>query len=572
VQKEEPAPQQNSKNLLEKVKNFYFAQKAQKKSSDSTQNLVEDYPQFNKGIIQKLPNNETVISYPVYNKISYVYSDRIGYVKRYVVKLDARDSIVETKTFQMIGNKEFLGQNKDNIPAKYYQGTMPTQNFLVILSNTNNTQDTTHIKYPNLIFSTNAINRVGPCINKPEGYVIDFKTCLITYYYRDCADGQIKSTTMQSENACNFDGGSILYPSIPYLPMPPFGAGMGDDGLPIFYENPNCQNNTKPEINPYETSCQDVPLNGCNGSLNDNTCPTGDCCGEMIKKKIRFTKDFNNHPLLPCVYEKLSKIQEFNDLLETFEKSPKNRKRNLLFNISSKHLYTFIDSKISPPTSLASTVDIDVKIGTRQFSAAENQTDDGKFSQEGNVIKKPIYYAMDLVLAMFTANIRTVVRETIHEAFSEYTNGNIPFFLPLNNFINELDSNNNLVQENVGIRKKIASDLFNQKHIYFAPPDFNNDFQINANNQSIPYNLEYACMRLLLTPEYMNKMINILKEFDNNQNTDSIYKSILWHTLKHYPNEWSINISDSQKKFYVEAFETLLLDTNDRFPNNINCR
>ncbi len=292
VQKEEVAPNRSNGNLLEKVREHYFKRKGQNKSTLEEKN--QDYPQFEKGIIRTLPNQQTIISYPVYNKESYVYSERIGYVKRYVVRLDARDSVIETKTFEMIGNKEFLKTEKDNIPAQYYAGNMPTQKFIILISNKENPSDTTKLNYNNVISSSERC--------PAQGMSMDFIACILTITYI-CENGR---TTVRQTPLINVaagcdggggggSGGGHSGGTGPSGSNPPpsdgstnpwNGTGGGGGGGPagdIRRQDEDCTQPPKLPLDNHRVFCEDAPLNGCNGTLNDNT---GGGCEEETDANI----------------------------------------------------------------------------------------------------------------------------------------------------------------------------------------------------------------------------------------------------------------------------------------------
>jgi hypothetical protein len=125
-----PAPEAPLNPTIERIKAWYNPKIERLKGQKSTGTDIY-YPQWEQGLIHNLPNGEKVAVFPVMRERRILYFNT-GFVRKFVVKLNANDSIQSVKLLEMIGKKEYLRDNHNEVARRHYSRTAEGMPVVVI--------------------------------------------------------------------------------------------------------------------------------------------------------------------------------------------------------------------------------------------------------------------------------------------------------------------------------------------------------------------------------------------------------------------------------------------------------
>jgi hypothetical protein len=183
------------------------------------------HPQWGDGLLHTLNDGSQIAVFPIWREASVQYYD-IGYIRRLVIKLDADGEIISGKILEMVSSKEYLRVHKEDIPVRFYEGTLQNSDALAWESELDNSQKSKNIGkgscVPHTTFTTG-----------PDGCTV--------FVIQRCA-GVIQQAQI-FEGACTSGGGFGGPPPptggtpTPTDPSEPGGGGASppsDGGTPIY--------------------------------------------------------------------------------------------------------------------------------------------------------------------------------------------------------------------------------------------------------------------------------------------------------------------------------------------------
>jgi hypothetical protein len=208
---------------LAKIQAWYNPKIARLRGAKSTG--IDIYlPQWGDGKLHTLPNGEKVALFPVHREKNVQYFD-IGFVRRFAVRLDAQDNIKGVKLVEMIGNKAYLRQNKDEVAKRYYFQNM---------------QGTGSVAWEKDIRLT--LDKAEFCNEEVVSVSINQNSCTVTI--KTSCFGKISTATYMLTD-CGSGGGSAGGSSGSGGWFPPNDGGGGNGGgneYPVYDEDPPCTN------------------------------------------------------------------------------------------------------------------------------------------------------------------------------------------------------------------------------------------------------------------------------------------------------------------------------------------
>jgi len=102
------------------------------------------HPQWGDGLLHTLTDGSQIAVFPLWRETSVQYYD-IGYIRRLVIKLDADGEIISGKILEMVSSKEYLRVHKEDIPVRFYEGTLQNSDALAWESELDNSQKSKNI-------------------------------------------------------------------------------------------------------------------------------------------------------------------------------------------------------------------------------------------------------------------------------------------------------------------------------------------------------------------------------------------------------------------------------------------
>ena len=126
-----PQTQLPQKVQLDKVKGFYengrYKNQPKRSSGSGNERMTsadsarfKDFePQWDKTVVELLPNNEKMLIVPVVRFLNVEYNEGIGFIRRLCIRIDANDDFLEANIVELVGNLTFVKNNYNNIFANY---------------------------------------------------------------------------------------------------------------------------------------------------------------------------------------------------------------------------------------------------------------------------------------------------------------------------------------------------------------------------------------------------------------------------------------------------------------------
>ena len=131
-------PQTNlpQKVQFDKVKDFYengrYKNQPKRTSPNGNERMTvadsarfKDFePQWDKTVVELLPNNEKMLIVPVVRFLPVDYSENIGFIRRLCIRVDANEDFIEANIVELVGNLTFVKENHNAIFKNYKENNI----------------------------------------------------------------------------------------------------------------------------------------------------------------------------------------------------------------------------------------------------------------------------------------------------------------------------------------------------------------------------------------------------------------------------------------------------------------